>query len=353
MLPENLISAANFDKKVDGKRISLFTLTNTHGLAVQIMNYGAGLVSVYCPDHKGKFDDVVLGYKNIDGYLEDEYYHGVVVGRYANRIAKGKFKLDDNHYQLEKNNEGNALHGGIQGFGQVVWDAFQHANSVTLYHKSKDGEEGYPGNLETRIKYTVTDFNELIIDFKASTDKKTIVNLTNHAYYNLSGKMGKDISTHQLKLHAGEFTPKQNNGIPTGEISTVDQTPLDFRSFKAIGKDINQSHPQLDIGLGYDHNFVIPSYNGKLRKAAEVFDPDSKRLLEVSTTLPGLQLYTGDYLGGNTKGKQGRVYKPRDGFCLETQFYPDSPNQANFPSTVLVPNKVYSHQSIFKFGIYS
>ncbi len=353
MLPENLINAENFEKEVDGKRISLFTISNANGFTVQIMNYGAGLVSLYCPDHTGKFEDVLLGFKDIDGYLGDQCYHGVVVGRYANRIANGIFKLDGVTYQLATNNNGNALHGGMQGFGKVVWDAFQHENSVTLYHKSKDGEEGYPGTLETRVKYTVTSSNELIIDYKASTDKKTIVNLTNHAYFNLNGKLRGSIADHQLKLYASEFTPKHENGIPTGTIESVDQSPFDFRDFKAIGKEINERHPQMDIGLGYDHNFVLTAYNGKLRKAAEVYEPNSKRLMELYTTMPGLQLYTGDYIGGDYKGKHDIVFKPRDGFCLETQFYPDSPNQTSFPSAILMPNQTFNHQSVFKFGLKS
>lgn len=351
MITKQLILAEKFDHRLDGKRISLFTITNDKDFTVQITNYGAALVAIYCPDKNGGFEDIILGYDNIKAYLQDDLYHGIIAGRYANRIAKGRFSIEGIDYKLARNNDGNALHGGVNGFGKVIWDAFLHDQSLTLYYKSKDREEGYPGNLEVRVKYTVTDNNELIVDYKATTDKKTVVNLTNHAYFNLKGSGTGNIQDHHLKLFAEKFTPKDKSGIPTGEIWDVADTPLDFRDFKPIGQDIDQASPQLDPGLGFDHNFVVDRYDGKLREVAAAFDPESNRYLELYSTMPGLQFYTGDYLGNGSLGKHDVAYQPRDGFCLETQFFPDSPNQTSFPSTILSPGNTFSHQSVYKFGI--
>lgn len=346
-----MLQKDNFIAEINGKETNLFTLRNNFGLSAQVTNYGAALVEVMVPDKEGKFEDVVLGYENIADYQADKYYHGAIVGRYANRIGHGKFVIDNREYHLNCNNGQHALHGGPKGFGKVVWDARMEGHQLVLTYLSDDGEEGYPGNLQVTVTYTLNDDNALVVDFLAETDQPTVVNLTNHAYFNLGGVPRRDITNHILWLNASQFTPKSPDGIPTGKFQRVSGTPLDFTNAKPIGRDIGASHPQLAIGLGYDHNFVLDKENQGLTKAAEVFDPSSRRCLEVLTTMPGVQFYTADYLGKGRPGKEGHVYQPREGFCLETQFFPDAPNKPQFPSTFLNPGDVFSHQTVYRFSV--
>lgn len=346
-----MLQEKNFVSEINGKKTGLFTLRNSNGLFAQITNYGAALAAMFVPDKEGNFEDVVLGYETIDGYVADKYFHGAVVGRFANRIAYGRFGINNHEYQLNCNNGPHAIHGGPMGFGKMVWEAEMRGYQLLLSYFSRDGEEGYPGNLNVKVTYTLNDDNALVIDYRAETDKPTVINLTNHAYFNLGNAPKREISNHILKLHANQFTPKSAEGIPNGEFQNVEGTPLDFTGPKPIGKDIGGSHPQLALGLGYDHNFVLNNDGSALMTAAEVFDPSSRRRLEVLTTMPGLQFYTADYLGSGKPGKEGHVYQPRDGFCLETQFFPDSPNKPQFPSTLLNPGETFSHQTVFRFSV--
>ncbi len=346
-----MIQEENFIAEIDGKETGLFTLKNNQGVSVDVTNYGAALVSIFVPDKQGSFEDVILGYNSVHDYQADQYYHGAIVGRYANRIAEARFSIDGQEYRLSRNNGVHTLHGGPTGFGRKVWNAEKRGNQLMLDYFSEDGEEGYPGNLEVAVCYTLNDNNALVIDFEAKTDKPTVVNLTNHAYFNLGGSRKQEIANHILWLNADKFTPKSAEGIPTGEYLKVKKTPMDFTSPKPIGKDIGASYPQLSQGRGYDHNFVLNNETGDLIKAAEVFDPASRRCLEVLTTMPGVQFYTADYLGSGAPGKEGLVYQPRDGFCLETQFFPDSPNKPSFPSTLLNPGETFSHQTVYKFSV--
>jgi len=350
----HMVKKEAFGTTLDGKPVDLYTLTNSHGLEVRVMTYGGIIVSLRVPDQKGHLDDVVLGYDKLDGYLEKTPYFGAIIGRYGNRIANGKFTLDGKEYALAKNNGPNALHGGIKGFDKVVWQAEpfekkQEAGLILRYN-SPDGEEGYPGNLKATVTYTLTDQNEIILDYQATTDKATPINLTNHSYFNLAGEGKGDILAHQLTLNADHFTPVDKNLIPTGKIASVKGTPLDFTQATIIGARIGQQDEQLILAGGYDHNFVINRQGKGLALAARVVEPTSGRVLEVSTTQPGVQFYTGNFLDGTITGKQGHVYKKRYGFCLETQHYPDSPNQPSFPSTILRPGQVYHTTTVFKFS---
>jgi aldose 1-epimerase len=339
-----------FGKTADGKAVELYTLTNPRA-QVKIMTYGGIIVSLRVPDRDGKLGDVVLGYNNLDGYLKSSPYFGSITGRYANRIAKGKFSLNGRDYTLAKNNDENHLHGGLKGFDKVVWEAkelkVKNGVGVALSYLSKDGEEGYPGNLAVTVAYTLTDDNGLRIDYTATTDKPTVVNLTNHSYFNLAG-VGS-ILDHQIMINADRFTPVDATLIPTGELRSVKGTPMDFTKPAAIGARINQDDEQLKLGRGYDHNFVLNGGDGKLKLAARVFEPTSGRVLEVYTTEPGVQFYTGNFLDGSITGKGGQVYQQRYGFCLESQHFPDSPNQPKFPSTVLKPGQKYTSTTIYKF----
>ena len=346
-----MLQKENFIGEINGRKTNLYTLKNNLGLSAQITNYGAALVSISVPDKEGNFEDVVLGYENIQDYEADKYFHGAIVGRFANRIGYGKFAINNHEYQLNCNNGQHAIHGGPMGFGKMVWEAEMRGHELLLTYFSKDGEEGYPGNLNVTVTYSLTDDNALVIDYLAETDKPTVVNLTNHAYFNLGNNPKREISNHILWLNAAQFTPKSPEGIPNGEFLDVSGTPMDFTSSKPIGRDIAASYPQLALGLGYDHNFVLNNEKKGLVKAAEVFDPSSRRCLEVLTTMPGVQFYTADYLGHGRPGKEGHVYQPRDGFCLETQFFPDSPNKPQFPSTLLNPGNVFSHQTIYRFSV--
>ena len=344
-----------FGKTGDGKQVDLYVLTNKNGVEADVTNFGAAVVSLKVPDRHGKTDDVVLGYDDLDGYLHDKSYFGATVGRYANRIAHGKFTLNGTTYTLAKNDGENHLHGGVQGFNKVVWEAKDvstaDAAALQLNYLSKDGEEGYPGNLSVQVTYTLTNNNELKIDYAATTDKDTVLNLTHHSYFNLAGQGKGDILQHQLLLHASRFTPVDATLIPTGEIRSVKGTPLDFASATAIGSRIGQDDDQLKLGHGYDHNFVLDGGTGGAPVlAAQVYEPSSGRVMEVWTTQPGIQLYSGNFLNDTIRGKSGSTYQRRAAFCLETQHFPDSPNKPNFPSTILKVGGQFKSSTTYKFS---
>ncbi|MCD0462567.1 aldose epimerase family protein [Roseiconus lacunae] len=336
--------------------IQIVSLTNEHGMSIKVTNYGAIIMSIVVPDKDGKLADVALGYDDIRSYTNavDKPYFGAVVGRYGNRIAKGKFTIDGEEYSLPINNPPNSLHGGIIGFDKVIWDiqVEESKNAVKLSYLAKDGEEGYPGNLSCSVTYTLTDENEIKVEYFATTDKATPVNLTQHTYFNLAGEGEGDILDHQLMINANRFTPVDETLIPTGKTPAVQGTPFDFTTAKAIGRDINSDNEQLRFGGGYDHNWVLDKggQTGELTLAARVVEPKSGRVMEVSTTEPGIQFYCGNFLDGRLIGKSGKEYVYRGGFCLETQHYPDSPNQPNFPSTILKPGDEYETTTIFKFS---
>jgi len=343
-----------FGKTPDGQPVDLYVLTNKNGVEAAITNYGGAVVSLKVPDRNGKFGDVVLGYDALDGYVNDKSYFGAIVGRYGNRIGHAQFSIDGKTYTLAKNNGENSLHGGIKGFNKAVWAAKElpakNGQSLELTYLSKDGEEGFPGNLHVRVVYTLTDSNELKIEYSATTDKKTVVNLTNHTYFNLAGPGSGDILGHQLVIEADKFTPVDAALIPTGELRDVPGTPLDFGKATAIGARIDQDDEQLKLGHGYDHNFVLRRAAGApISLAARVMEPNTGRVLEVWTTEPGVQFYTGNFLDGTARGKGGLAYARRSAFCLETQHFPDSPNQPKFPSVVLNPGEKYSTTTTYKF----
>ena len=347
------VTRSPFGKLPDGTAVESFTLRNAHGVEVRAITYGAIIVSLRVPDRAGRLDDVVLGHDDLAGYVAKPAYFGAVVGRYGNRIAKGRFTLDGKTYTLATNNGPNHLHGGRRGFDKVVWKAEPSATaaSVTLRYTSPDGEEGYPGTLAARVTYTLTDKDELVFEYAATTDKATPLNLTQHSYFNLAGAgSGADILGHELTLDADRFTPVDATLIPLGTLATVSGTPFDFRKPTAIGARIGQDDEQLKRGGGYDHNFVI---NGEgLRHAARVVDPKTGRTMDVATTEPGVQFYSGNFLDGTITGKGGTVYKRRSALCLETQHFPDSPNQPDFPSTVLRPGETFRSTTVFGFGIH-
>ncbi|MDQ3686326.1 MAG: galactose mutarotase [Acidobacteriota bacterium] len=340
-----------FGKTPDGTAVDLYTLTNDKGVEAKITNYGAVWVSMKVPDRRGKSADVVLGYDTLEEYLNDRSHLGGIVGRFANRIAKGKFSLGGVEYDLVKNNGENHLHGGTKGFDRVVWQAKEvggrDSPALQLTYVSKDGEEHYPGNMSVTVVYTLTNNNELKIDYAATTDKETIVNLTNHTYFNLAG--AGDILNHEMMINADRFTPADATQIPTGEIRSVKGTPLDFTQPTRIGARIDDNYEQIVLGKGYDHNWVLNKKDNSLTLAARVYEPTSGRVLEVSTTEPGVQFYSGNYLTG-VKGKGGRAHERRHGFCLETQHFPDSPNKPNFPTTILKPGGRYTQTTVFKFS---
>jgi aldose 1-epimerase len=345
----------SFGKTESGEAVDLYTLANKNGMEVTITNFGGIVVSLNAPDRNGKFDDVVLGYDQLDGYLTNKAFFGALIGRYGNRIAHGQFKLDGTTYNLPKNDGDNTLHGGMRGFNKRLWTAKDVSNNkgaaLELTYLSKDGEEGFPGNLSAKVIYTLTDQNELHIDYSATTDKDTVVNLTNHSYFNLAGQGKGDILGHQLLIKADRFTPVDQTLIPSGDLKAVKGTPFDFIKPTAIGERINQDDQQLKFGKGYDHNWVL---NGGIKAtpalAAEAYEPKSGRVLQVWTTEPGVQFYSGNFLDGTITGKSGKVYNLRYAFCLETQHFPDSPNHANFPSTELKPGQKYHTSTIFKFS---
>ncbi|HEX8352371.1 MAG TPA: aldose epimerase family protein [Pyrinomonadaceae bacterium] len=343
----------SFGKSPDGKDVDVYTLTNRRKAEARITNYGGALVSLKVPDRAGRFADVVLGFDGMEGYLAGNFYLGAVVGRYANRIANGRFTLNGVEYKLAANNGPNHLHGGVRGFDKVLWAArplrVRNGSALELTYVSPDGEEGYPGTLRVRVVYTLTDANELRIDYSATTDKDTVVNLTNHAYFNLAGEGSGDILGHRLTLYADRFLPSDATAIPTGELRPVRGTPFDFTRPAAIGARIEADDEQIKFGAGYDHTFVVRGRAGTLRRAARVHEPTTGRVLEVWTTEPGVQLYTGNYLD-TVAGKSGRPYGRRTGFCLETQHYPDSPNKPDFPSAVLRRGGRYRTTTVYKFS---
>ena len=337
----------------DGRAVNLYTLTNAHGVEIQAMNYGGIITSIRVPDRKGQLADIVLGHETLEGYTPNPPYLGAVVGRYANRIANGTFTLDGKTYTLPKNDGPNTLHGGVKRtFDKVVWDdeALKGKNGVAFSYLSKDGEEGFPGNLKIKVTYTLMDSNELVIDYEATTDKATPINVSQHSYFNLAGEGTGDILGHELMLNADRFTPVDKNLIPTGDLRAVKGTPLDFTTPTKIGARIDDSYEQLVLGKGYDHNFVINRKGNGMELAARAYEPRSGRVLEVSTDQPGVQFYSGNFLDGTVTGKQGHVYKRRYGFCLETQHFPDSPNHPEFPSTILKPGSTFHTKTVFKFS---
>ena len=346
----------SFGKTPDGQPVDLYVLTAKGGAEASITNYGGAVVSLKAPDRNGKLADVVLGYDNADGYVNDKSFFGALVGRYGNRIGHAQFALDGKTYTLAKNNGENSLHGGIKGFNKAVWAAkiipAKDGQSLELSYLSKDGEEGFPGNLKVSVIYTLTDSNALRITYSATSDKKTVVNLTNHSYFNLAGQGSGDILGHLLIIRADKFTPVDAGLIPTGEFRDVAGTPFDFRKELAIGARIDQDEEQLKLGGGYDHNFVLQRSNDPEESlAARVLEPVSGRILEVWTTEPGVQFYTGNFLDGKTIGKGGITYPKRSAFCLETQHFPDSPNQPKFPSVVLNPGERYHTITTYKFSV--
>jgi aldose 1-epimerase len=346
------VQRAPFGKTPGGQDVESFTLKNTGGIEVRVITYGATITSITTPDRNGAMADIVLGFDSLDGYLGDHPYFGAVVGRYANRIANARFSIDKNVYEVAANNGRNHLHGGIKGFDKQVWTPeIIGSNAIRLSRLSPDGEEGYPGELQVAVVYSLTNYNELIVEYQASTDLPTHVNLTQHSYFNLAGAGSGDVLDHQLTIEADRYTPVDEALIPTGELAAVDGTPFDFRKPATIGARINAAHPQLRRGNGYDHNWVLNKRGDALQLAARVVEPKSGRVLEVATTEPGMQFYTGNFLDGSMTGKSDRAYGRRGGFCLETQHYPDSPNQPEFPSTVLRPGSTYSSRTVFKFDI--
>jgi aldose 1-epimerase len=345
----------DFGTTAEGKAAELYVLTNKNGMEVSITNYGGTVTSIKVPDRGGKIGDVVLGYDTLEGYVADKVYFGVIVGRYCNRIGHAEFSIDGTKYTLAKNNGDNTLHGGIKGFNKALWEAKDVSKdgepALELKYTSKDGEEGFPGNLTTTVMYTLTNKNELKIDYSATTDKKTVVNLTNHSYFNLAGPGSGDVLKTVLRIEADKFTPVDSGLIPTGELKSVQATPFDFRKATEIGARIDAEDEQLKLGKGYDHNFVLVKNkpNG-LTLAARAEEPTTGRVLEVWTTEPGVQLYTGNFLDGSIHGKGGIAYAQRTAFCLETQHFPDSPNHPSFPTTLLSPGQRYHTTTIYKFS---
>jgi aldose 1-epimerase len=342
------IEEQSFGKTPEGKEVKIFTLRNKNGMIAKVMSYGAILTDLETPDKNGKVSSVVLGFDSLEPYLKGHPFFGATAGRVANRIAKGKFTLEGKEYTLAINNGPNSLHGGLKGFDKVIWDAKETTVNgnpgVELTYLSKDGEEGYPGNLKVKVVYSLSDDNELKIHYTATTDKTTIVNLTNHSYFNLAG--GGTIDNHVMTIYADKYTPVNDELIPTGEIAPVKDTPLDFTRPTPLGQRYNQLTGK---PVGYDHNFVLNGPANKMKAAARVSEPSTGRVLEVETTEPGIQLYTGNFLDGSLKGRNGNIYEQHTGFCLETQHFPDSINHPGFPSTVLKPGETFDSTTIFKF----
>ena len=347
---DGTIAKSDFGKTKEGEAVQLYTLTNKNGAIAKITNFGGIITEIHVPDKNGKIGDVALGFANLDGYLGEHPFFGAIAGRYANRIAKGKFTIDGKEYTLATNNGANHLHGGKVGFDKKVWTAKPMGGaSLQLSYTSPDGEEGYPGTLKSTVVYTLTDENALRIDYTAVTDKPTVLNLTNHSYFNLAGENAGTIHDHELTINADHYLPVDEGSIPTGELAKVEGTPFDFRTPHKIGERIEQTGGK---PVGYDHNFCLNGNKSdkKLEMAVKVYEPTSGRVMEVWTDQPGVQFYTGNYLDSKQTGKQGRPYEFRNGFCLETQHWPDSPNQKNFPSVVLRPDEKYKTSTIYKFS---
>jgi aldose 1-epimerase len=351
--PTVTVSRREFGRLENGTAIEAYTVRNAHGITATVITYGGIIVSLETPDRDGNLADIVLGHDSLPGYERASPYFGALVGRYANRIAGGRFDLDGRTFRLATNNGPNHLHGGLQGFDKVVWAAepFERADSagVILRYTSPDGEEGYPGTLVVAVTYTLTSDDALVIDSHATTDAPTPVNLAQHSYFNLAG--GGDILGHVLTLRASRYTPVDSTLIPTGELADVTGTPFDFTAPHAVGERIAADHEQLRFGGGYDHNFVLDHGGRTLARAATVVDPSSGRTLDIHTTEPGIQFYSGNFLDGSITGKRGLVYAHRTGFCLETQHFPDSPNQPAFPGTVLRPGEEYRSRTVWSFGV--
>ncbi len=349
------IDRVNFEGTIDDKTVNLYVLKNENGIEAAFSNYGQRLVSLMAPDRNGKMEDIVLGYTTLKDYLTNSGYFGSVIGRYGNRIAKGKFEIDGVIYELAQNNNGNHLHGGEKGFESVVWDVDSVSQSFIRFKRtSPDMEEGYPGNLTVMVEYTLNEDNELRIGYIATTDKKTHVNLTHHSYFNLKGEGNGSINNHILQINAKNITPVDKGLIPTGELMTVATTPFDFNTPKSIQSGLDQEHEQLKLGNGFDHNFVLDQTKKNsegLIVAAKVYEPDSGRIMEVFTSEPGVQFYGGNFMDGKTIGKNGGSYDYRGAICLETQHFPDSPNKKNFPSTLLEPGEAYSSICVYKFSV--
>lgn len=343
------ITSAPFGVTAGGEQIDLFTLANDHGMEVKIINFGGIITAINVPDRTGKVDDVVLGHDTLEGYENRSRYFGALVGRYANRLAHGKFVLNGVTYSLATNNGANHLHGGWKGFDKVAWQATEISDGVQLTYLSKDGEEGYPGTLQVTVNYSLTQANELLIEYLATTDEDTIINLTNHSYFNLAG--GGTILGHEVTINAEAFTPVDKGLIPTGEIRTVKDTPMDFTSATPIGARIGDDYEQLRLAGGYDHNFVLRPGAGRFRLAATLHEPKSGRVMQVSTTQPGMQFYSGNFLNGSIVGKGGTPYLKNCACCFETQHFPDSPNQPSFPTTVLKPSEQFQETTTFKFSV--
>jgi aldose 1-epimerase len=352
--PNRGVTRAAFGTTRDQIPIDIFTLTNASGVELRAMTYGGIITNLKVPDRSGHVADIVLGFDTIDGYLKDPQYFGGLIGRYGNRIANGQFTLGGNTFTLAANNGPNHLHGGVKGFDKALWNAMQAETaegvSVTFTRTSPDGEEGYPGTLQVSVRYLLTDRNELAIDYRATTDKATPVNLTQHSYFNLGADSG-DVLGHELMLNASRYTPVDETMIPTGEIAPVEGTPFDFQEPTALGMRIDADDVQLKNGKGYDHNWVLNRTGPGLQRAALVVEPKSGRTLDIATTEPAIQFYSGNFLDGTITGKGGQVYKPRAGFCLETQHYPDSPNHPEFPSTILQSGQIYASKTVFTFGV--
>ena len=349
-----MIEKTVFGKLGNGDEVFLYELKNRSGMRATITNYGAAVVSLFVPDRHGVLADVVLGYDSLNGYVNDKSYFGVIVGRYGNRIGKGTFALDGKEYRVTVNDGDNHLHGGAHGFHKVLWKAepmqTDSSQSLKLTYTSPDGDEGYPGTVTVDVTYTLTDNNELVIGYRGVTDQTTILNPTHHSYFNLTGSPSNTILDHELQIESDSTTPVGKGLITTGMITPVENTPMDFRLTTPIGSHINESFEQLVLGLGYDHNWVLRNFDGNVRKATELYDPRSGRLLTVLTDQPGLQFYSGNFLDGSIKGKSNVVYNHRTGLCLEAQHYPDSPNKPHFPSVTLKPGEVYRQTTIYAFS---
>jgi aldose 1-epimerase len=356
-MPALDVSSTSFGDAPDGAAVDLFTLRNRNGIIVKLTEFGGTVTSIVTPDRDGRMADIVLGHDELEPYIgrSRSPYFGAIIGRYGNRIGGARFSIGGTEYAVSANEGENHLHGGHQGFDQQVWEGMPFTNShgvgVTFTRTSTDGEEGYPGNVELTVRYTLTDSDELRIEYLATTDKTTPINLTHHSYFNLGGDPSRDILGHVLTIPGELITAIDSKAIPTGELMSVSGTPFDFTLPHAIGERIGDKHPQIEAGVGYDHNWVLSKQSGDLKLAAVVTDPASGRRLEVSTTEPGIQFYSGNHLDGSIKGKGGTVYKPRCALCLEPQHYPDSPNHPEFPSTLVEPGETYKSTTVFKFTV--
>jgi aldose 1-epimerase len=344
-----------FGETREEKPVHLYILRNSSGAEARITNYGGILVSLAMPDKKGELSDIVLGYDTLEEYIRDDAYFGCIVGRYANRIARGRFTLDGKEHRLSVNDGQNHLHGGTRGFNRAIWDCKvveeEDRSGVVLFYLSHDGEEGYPGNLSTLVTYSLTNENELRLEYKATTEADTVVNLSHHSYFNLAGHGAGDVLGHVLTINANRFTPVDKGLIPTGKVRSVEGTPMDFRKPTPIGEMINRDHGQIKIAGGFDHNFVLDKAEGEVELAARLYEPSTGRTMEVLTTEPGVQFYSGNFLKAVKRGKNGSIYGPHHGLCLETQHFPDSPNKPHFPSTVLRAGEEYRQTTVYRFTV--